>query len=127
MKITQTNSFNFKAQVNLDKRYSLEYFFENIKKDIENSGTSNIYDVKKVQGSSKYYQILLNEEKFKNNLVTKTDGEYTFLKNIFNSILEKEKTIIANKKGTTLNTQLDMIKKYAQKIGISVEDIKKFL
>ena len=69
---------NFKAQVNLDKRYSLEYFFENIKKDIENSGTSNIYDVKKVKGSSKYYQILLNEEKFKNNLVTKTDGEYTF-------------------------------------------------
>lgn len=127
MKILSSNNLNFKAQVKFDKIYSTDYFFKDIKEQINNSGTNNIYEVKKVQGSSKYHQILLNGEKFKGNLFTKKDGEYSFLKNIYNRILEKEKSILAEMKGSKLNTGLETLRKNARKLGISIEDVKKFL
>ena len=128
MKVLFTkNNPNFNAQIKFDKLYQTEYFFKDIKEQIANSGTNNIYEIKKVQGSSKYHQILLNGEKFKNNLFSKTQGEYSFLKNIYNRILEMEKTILSKKKGSKMNTNLEILRKCAQKLGISIDDVKRFL
>lgn len=118
---------SFKAQVKLDKQYTTDYFFKDIKNQIINSDTNNLYELKKINGSSKYYQILLNGENFKNNIVSKQEGEYVFLKNLYNRILEKEKSILSVTKGTKMNENLVKLRKYAQKLGLSLEDVKRFL
>ncbi len=127
MKVLPSNNINFKAQVKFDQLYSVEYFFKDIKDQINNSGTSNLYEVKKVQGSSNYYQILLNGEKLKDSYLSKKEGEYTFLKNAYNQILGKEKSILAEKKGSKMNSALNALRKCARELGISIEDAKKFL
>ena len=49
------------------------------------------------------------------------------MKNIYNRILEMEKTILSKKKGSKMNTNLEILRKCAQKLGISIDDVKRFL
>lgn len=132
MKINTTNNISFGASIKVNNQLKEMMQFgplKQIKKELEQSGTHNVYELgkyipnDKLQGS---HEVLLNGEKF-GELPHKTkEGLFTLAKNFLKNCAEKENSILADI-NPEINSKLNKIRDFIKESGLSLENVKKWL
>ena len=123
---------NFGAQVKVGYPYKDLLSFAPLKgmhEQLKKSGTENVYEIGKTVYSQNSKlgknELLLNGEKFAEQRINPADGAFGFMKKFLQKCLDKETTIMAET--PVVSEKLDKIRALIKDMGLSVENVKKWL
>ena len=127
-----TNTRTFGAQVKVSNNLKEMMQFSSLKqmkKTLESSGTSNVYEMGKYTPADKLngsYDVLLNGDKFGEIPHKTSEGLYTTAKKFLQTSLEKENSILAEI-SPDISTKLNSIREFIKNSGLDANNVKKWL
>ncbi len=131
---TDFSNVNFGARVKVANNYKDMLNFGPLKqlnKQLENSGTENLYELGKAtftnpQRTAGRHEMLLNGQKFDELTQLPQEGTFGLMQNFLKKCLDKENEIVSQI-NPEISSKLESVREFVKNIGLSVENVKKWL